>query len=241
MYGAFSDLVWIHLLHTSCSLLWQNSYVCMSSLELTILQAGCLKFLFCFPEGGTAALLCDFSSAHRPWPVVWMNSLSSIIYSCCCTQERVQDASQRVQGGVDLTLRALGNAHGPGGGDPWVRFFQWLHGCASSWSPECIQQERGVFKALWYSHLPLSQYPSSSQSWRSYLNTLGVAREKWASPAVCHTAREAGHSLTTLSFPCGGDWWWLVQTCAVPLGRWGGTGKVPLTLSMHPNLYLFLL
>lgn len=45
---AFSNLIWLHLFQTSCSLLWQNPQACMSSLILqcTRLAADKLSFVF---------------------------------------------------------------------------------------------------------------------------------------------------------------------------------------------------
>lgn len=71
------------------------------------------------------------------------------------------------------------------------------YGQASCWSPEISQQVFHPFNAIWYFYL-FPDLPSPAH-WRSHLNTLGAAGEKWASPAVFHTAGAASsHSLLSL-------------------------------------------
>lgn len=41
LLNPYSDLLWIHMLHASCFLLWQNFEACMHSLDLAKYQAKC--------------------------------------------------------------------------------------------------------------------------------------------------------------------------------------------------------
>lgn len=91
------------------------------------------------------------------------------------------------------------------------------------------------FNALRYSYLHLSQ-SSSLESRRPCLSTLGAPSEKWVSPAVYLTAREAWHLFTALSFPMG----IVIATHAVLPWGTGGTGNVLILSSVSKLIILFI-
>ena len=188
--GVFSHLVWIHLVHSSCSLLWQNSSAFMSFLVPTTHQAGSWKPLFCFPEGGATAHVCGFPLASRPWSVFWQHSASWSLLLLPHLGTRIRSQWQS-GGGVHSVLKVLG--------DPQVRIFQRLEGGLA----ECSQQEPHHFNAFWYSYLPLSRSPSApSPGGPASVLWVLLERNRFLQqrPAA---AGEAYHPLTDFPFPKG--------------------------------------
>ena len=77
----------------------------MSSLVFTSHKAGFWKPLFCFPEDGAIAQVCDSSLAHSG--LFSECSLSTGARSCCLTWKYTQRASSRVGEAVGSALGAL--------------------------------------------------------------------------------------------------------------------------------------
>lgn len=106
---SFSDLPWIHLLHASCSLLWQNSYVSVPSLDPSKLSPH--RPLFAFPR---AKLKLKF--AVFPWPADsgWISEhahwLSTKAHAC--PPENAHREPAPGCWGVGGAGRALGGIHG---------------------------------------------------------------------------------------------------------------------------------
>ena len=118
------------------------------------------------------------------------------VYQISChhwTQEHAQGVGHRAGAVVGLALGALrvpvdSLGRSLGGVLPEA------HGRTSCWISECNHQEPCSFNILQYSCL-LSQSLPFSQSWRSCLNILVAAGEKWISPAMLLTLGVDGHSL----------------------------------------------
>lgn len=202
----------------------------MCCLVLTNLQAGCWKRLF-FPEGGTIAQVVvsplpkDLFSEGFP---VYQSSLS-------LPHSRVHTRIWPQSGGKsEFRAWGLGGVHVSGWG-----ILGWGspsgYGPASCWSPEISQQVFHPFNGIWYFYL-FPDLPSPAH-WRSHLNTLGAAGEKWASPAVSHTAAVASsHFLLSLPPTQVSATSFRFALCC--LRERGSTSQVPLTVSTVSKLLL---
>ena len=79
----FWGVLWICLLHSSSSFLWQNSYPCVLSLDPATHQAGCWHPPFYFPRGRADSQACGVPVDWRfGWPSVRAhNRLPELIFA----------------------------------------------------------------------------------------------------------------------------------------------------------------
>lgn len=148
----------------------------MSSLILTIQQAGYKKPFLCIPDCGTIAQVCGFSLALElgllsEHPLCLLE-LAHGMHSGVHTR-----SWQMSRGRCRFGTWGIGGAHmllrGSSSGTPrglWVNFL------LKSWS---IHEEMHFFNDLWYSYLLAFLSLCSFQSSRSHFRNVGASGEKW--------------------------------------------------------------
>lgn len=73
----FSGLLWICLLYSPCSFLWQNSYTCIkTAFNTTMHQVQCWQPLFALPKSDTTAQACNLSLDCKLRPTFCMCSFA---------------------------------------------------------------------------------------------------------------------------------------------------------------------
>ena len=189
--------LWICLLHSSSSFLWQNSYTCMPSLDPATHQAGCWHPPFYFPRGRTDSQVCGAPVDRRfGWPsVLAHNRLPELIFAAIRGVHRVP-----VLGGGCVWVRQLEYWVCPWTRwvDPRPRWSQWLVGRLLDGV-----QSLCSFNTFWgliccFTMLFLSSHRAAHDS------ALQGAREMGFFGDVLHSG--GNHSLThshLLIFPCG--------------------------------------
>lgn len=134
--------------HTSYSLLWQNSKL---SCLLWFLKLACWNPVFYSPEGGITAQACGFSLVPDSALIVWKHSIywTSLwpLHSGTNTRSWLQSGEKQ-----GFNTWSTGGHLWAQWGDPQVRLPE-AHGQTSCCFAECSPWEPCPFNTLWYSHL----------------------------------------------------------------------------------------